>query len=93
MLEFILDNIVINDARIEKATENMKSNASNFNKNIFMYLVNKFRKMRKTKEEMVKYCIRKSFKLITNRIRSTNKEHYMEMENYEIVAEYFEKNC
>lgn len=41
----------------------------------------KFKKLRKTKEEMVKYCVRKSFKYITNKMRAANKEMFANMEN------------
>jgi hypothetical protein len=30
---------------------------------------------------MVKYCVRKSFKFITNKMRNTNREGYANMEN------------
>ena len=39
-------------------------------KKVFDHLVGKFVKLKKTKEEMVKYCIRKSFKFITNKMRN-----------------------
>ena len=42
---------------------------------------------------MVKYCIRKSFKHITTKMRSANKAAYINMENNEVVAEYFEKHA
>ena len=32
---------------------------------IFQILMNKFAKLRKTKEEMTKYCMRKAFKYIS----------------------------
>ena len=38
---------------------------------------------------MVKYCVRKSFKHIMNKMRSNNKSAYINMENNEVVAEYF----
>jgi hypothetical protein len=39
--------------------------ASETLREIFQLLARKFRKLRKTKEEMVKYCIRKAFKYVT----------------------------
>ena len=42
---------------------------------------------------MVKYCVRKSFKHITNKMRAANKIAYANMENNEVVAAYFEQNC
>jgi hypothetical protein len=49
---------------------------------LFDYLVGKFKKLRKTKEEMVKYCVRKSFKHITNKMRAANKEAYDEISQF-----------
>lgn len=42
---------------------------------------------------MVKYSVRKSFKFITNKMRAANKQLFANMENNEVVAEYFERNC
>jgi molecular chaperone DnaK (HSP70) len=50
-----------------------------FNRKLFDYLVSKFKKLRKTKEEMVKYCVRKSFKYITTKMRAAHKEQYTNM--------------
>lgn len=58
-------------------------------KKVFDHLVGKFMKLKKTKEEMVKYCIRKSFKFITNKMRNEDKETFANMENSEVVAFYF----
>lgn len=33
---------------------------------VFKVLLGKFKKLRKTKEEMVKYCMRKAFKFVTD---------------------------
>lgn len=56
-------------------------------------MVGKFAKLKKTKEEMVKYCIRKSFKFITSKMRNEEKEAFVNMENSEVVAYYFEKHA
>ena len=39
---------------------------------------------------MVKYCIRKSFKHIINKMRAINRPAYGSMENNWVIAEYFE---
>ena len=41
---------------------------------------------------MIKYCIRKSFKYITNKMRTNDKEAFLNLENTEVAALYFEKN-
>lgn len=38
-----------------------------------MVLARKFRRLRKTKEEMVKYCIRKAFKFVTESNKKSSK--------------------
>lgn len=40
---------------------------------MFVVLARKFRRLRKTKEEMVKYCIRKAFKFVTESNKKSSK--------------------
>lgn len=93
MLEFVLNHINRHNEVIDEARENLQGYGTDFTRRLFDYLVNKFKKLKKTKEEMVKYCVRKSFKYITNKMRQANKEAYINMENNEVVAEYFEMHC
>ncbi len=81
MLDFVLNNVNRNPKKIEQARQGLQSYGSQFNKKLFDYLIAKFKKLRKTKEEMVKYCVRKSFKHITNKMRASNREAYANMEN------------
>ncbi len=64
---------------LEKGKEKIQNSGSEFNKKLFDYLCSKFKKLKKTKEEMVKYCVRKSFKHIMNKMRSANKAAYVNM--------------
>jgi hypothetical protein len=87
MLDFILHEVHRNPKKIEEARQALQG--QEFNKKLFDYLLSKFNKLRKTKEEMVKYCVRKSFKFITNKMRAIGRESYANMENNEVVALYF----
>ena len=51
-----------------------------------MILANKFKKLKKTKEEMTKYCMRKAFKHIGEGSRK-EKTNSRDLEAY--MAEYF----
>lgn len=72
MLEFILSNCHI-PKKMEQARAALEGYGSQFLVNLFDYLIGKFKKLKKTKEEMVKYCVRKSFKHITTKMRNANK--------------------
>jgi hypothetical protein len=52
----------------------------------FKILATKFRKLRKTKEEMTKYCMRKAFKFIADRTRK-DKAHTRDLDN--CMKQYF----
>jgi len=73
MLDFVLKNVNRNEKKLSEGRQKLEEYGSEFNKRMFDYLVDKFKKLRKTKEEMVKYCVRKSFKHITNKMRAANK--------------------
>lgn len=79
MLEFILSNS--HNHKVDQARAALEGYGSTFLLGLFDYLMGKFKKLKKTKEEMVKYCVRKSFKHITTKMRNSNKEAYANMEN------------
>lgn len=54
---------------------------------IFDALLRKFLRLHKTKEEMVKYCMRKSFKFAVDRLRKRENTH-----DRNSIAEYFQEN-
>lgn len=77
---------------MEKARKDLEDYGSEVIKKMFDNLRGKFEKLKKTKEEMIKYCIRRSFKFITTKMRAQNKEAFIDMENTEVVAYYFQQN-
>lgn len=58
---------------MEKARKDLEDYGSEVIKKMFDNLRGKFDKLKKTKEEMIKYCIRRSFKFITSKMRAQNK--------------------
>jgi hypothetical protein len=54
----------------------------------FKILSNKFKKLRKTKEEMTKYCMRKAFKFIAEHSRK-DRPHSRDTDN--CMRQYFEE--
>lgn len=81
MLDYVLRYVNRDNKRLDRAKERLEDYGSEFNKKLFEYLYAKFKKLKKTKEEMVKYCIRKSFKFIMTKMRTANKAAYINMEN------------
>jgi hypothetical protein len=53
----------------------------------FKILATKFRKLKKTKEEMTKYCMRKAFKFIAEHARK-DRPHSRDLDN--CMRQYFE---
>lgn len=54
---------------------------------VFHILLPKFRKLKKTKEEMTKYCMRKAFKFITDHSK-TERTHSKNIDSF--MKKYFE---
>ena len=44
---------------------------------VYMILSQKFKKLRKTKEEMTKYCMRKAFKTISDKNKNLSNQNKM----------------
>lgn len=47
----------------------MENTGQTFLSEVFQYLYKRFKKTKKTKEEMIKYTMRKSFKFITDQMK------------------------
>ena len=47
----------------------MENTGQTFMAEVFQYLYKRFKKIKKTKEEMIKYTMRKSFKFITDQMK------------------------
>ena len=73
ILEFILRHCKRDQKKMEKARKDLEDYGSEVIKKMFDNLRGKFDKLKKTKEEMIKYCIRRSFKFITSKMRAQNK--------------------
>jgi hypothetical protein len=54
---------------------------------VFQVLARKFRRLRKTKEEMVKYCIRKAFKYVTELTKKSSKTRDLDCSMRQYFAE------
>jgi hypothetical protein len=81
MLEYILKHYRKDVQKLDIARQALQGFGNEFTKKLFDYLVAKVSKLKKTKEEMVKYCIRKSFKHITNKLRNEDRGSYFNLEN------------
>jgi hypothetical protein len=69
MIEFLVDSINSNEERILIVKESLDEGNSPFLSEVFSYLYKRFKKVKKTKEEMIKYTMRKSFKYITDQMK------------------------
>ena len=56
---------------------------------VFRMLMQKFKKLKKTKEEMTKYCMRKAFKFIIDKERQ-EKKNSKDTDNF--MKQYFENS-
>ena len=57
---------------------------------LFDYLQKKFKKLRKTKEEMIKYSIRKAFRYITDALKKEMPNYAVDSNEY--LQYYFNKH-
>lgn len=69
MIDTIIRNIGIDDGAIEKKRQELTSIGDSFVMQVFEALLRKFERLKKTKEEMVKYCMRKSFKCVMEKLK------------------------
>jgi hypothetical protein len=61
---------------------------------VFQYLYKRFKKTKKTKEEMIKYTMRKSFKFITDQMKKEDPSliPLLSTDGVEGMSIYFTKN-
>lgn len=89
----ITRNIGIDESRIEQKRQELLATKDPFAVQIFDCLVKKFQRLKKTKEEMVKYCMRKSFKFAADKLKKreslTNKDYLNYYFKTEDVGESF----
>jgi hypothetical protein len=62
---------------------------------VFQYLYKRFKKVKKTKEEMIKYTMRKSFKYITDILKKEDPSliPLLTTDGLEGMTIYFNKHC
>lgn len=62
---------------------------------MFTYLYKRFKKVKKTKEEMIKYTMRKSFKYITDQMKKDDPSliPLLTTDGLEGMSIYFTKHC
>ena len=69
MIEFLVDSVNLNEERITEVKQELEETGPPFLVEVFNYLYKRFKKIKKTKEEMIKYTMRKSFKYITDQLK------------------------
>jgi hypothetical protein len=69
MIEFLVDSVNTNEDRVNEVKNSFEESGSPFLSEVFVYLYKRFKKVKRTKEEMIKYTMRKSFKYITDQLK------------------------
>jgi hypothetical protein len=88
MIEFLIEHSHLKDDLLELECRHF-SEENPAIRQAFKILAAKFKKLRKTKEEMTKYCMRKAFKFIADRTRK-DKAHTRDLDN--CMKQYFQGN-
>jgi hypothetical protein len=70
MIEFIVNNAASPEEGIRREWAHKNRVEDPLVLEAFAVLVKKFKKLRKTKEEMTKYCMRKAFKYLSEKMRN-----------------------
>lgn len=70
MIEYIVENVSAPEESIRKDWMRKNNVEGAFISDAFLVLVKKFKKLKKTKEEMTKYCMRKAFKFLSEKMRN-----------------------
>lgn len=69
MIQFLVDSVNLNEERVAQVKVELEESGPPFLVEVYNYLYKRFKKIRKTKEEMIKYTMRKSFKYITDQLK------------------------
>ena len=78
-----------------KVKESFDQLVSPFVSQVFTYIYKRFKKVKKTKEEMIKYTMRKSFKFITDQMKKEDPSliPLLATDGLEGMSIYFTKHC
>ena len=95
MIDFLVDAITLNEDRLAVVRQEIENNGPPFLNEVFNYLYKRFKKVRKTKEEMIKYTMRKSFKYITDQLKKEDPSliPLLTTDGLEGMSIYFRKHC
>ena len=63
MIDFLVEHSQLREEMLDIESRNLTDENPNL-KRVFIILAGKFKRLKKTKEEMTKYCMRKAFKHI-----------------------------
>ena len=80
MIDFLVEHSQLREEMMDIESRNLTDGNSNL-KRVFMILAGKFKKLKKTKEEMTKYCMRKAFKYIAD-VTRRDRPHSRDLETY-----------
>lgn len=72
MIEAVVNYVGINDTELEKKKTQLREAKDVKLLEVFDMLVRRLKKVKKTKEEMVKYCMRKVFRYIGSKSKKSN---------------------
>jgi hypothetical protein len=86
MIEFLVEHSQLKEDLLELESRNFSEDNPAM-RQAFKILAAKFKKLRKTKEEMTKYCMRKAFKFIADRTRK-DRAHSRDLDN--CMKQYFQ---
>lgn len=90
-MDIILKNINIKDQELNILSTKLNDSGDQFMYQLFDYLIKKFKKLRKTKEEMIKYSIRKAFRYITDALKKEMPNFAVDSNEY--LQYYFDKHA
>ena len=91
ILDIILRHINIKDQELNALALKLSEHGDQFTFQLFDYLLKKFKKLRKTKEEMIKYSIRKAFRYITDALKKEMPNYAVDSNEY--LQYYFDKHA
>ena len=95
MVDFFVDTINLDEERIVNVQRQIEESGSNFMGEVFFHLYKRFKKVKKTKEEMIKYTMRKSFKFITDQMKKDDPSliPLLSTDGLEGMSIYFGRHC
>lgn len=90
-----MDSVNLNEERVLEVRQEIEDSGPPFLGEIYGYLYKRFKKVKKTKEEMIKYTMRKSFKYITEQLKKEDPSliPLLTTDGLEGMSIYFRRHC